>query len=485
VVRYATSVEKAGIPAVALGFPDQINFARNVALVQGVPELRWVDVARTGSGDERAKACIENVIKALTNPLTAKEKEAGLYTPPPPPKFIFEGTLTDAQVFLQQTTPINNCRNCPIAKYTDGLPVIIPTEENVKEMLTGTSRKPTEQIFTYSMNASVPGGFAKSASPRLYSSAYAVTVEKAAITAVMAGCKPEYMPVVLAIAAAGGGSSSCPGTSGPMGFIYFVSGPIAKEIGMNPGQNSMDNGSPANRTLGRVGGLMTVTFGGCITGQVRTDSGGPINNIAIPEDDDGLPPGWETMREEAKYSKTQNALFRLSVQRPSWGQFAPSSFRGLIADGVGGMARALGVEGKKGPHNFLEYLVPTTKTIGANTVNGAVTLIMHPGMAISLYDYGFKTKAAAYQWLWDKNWITVGELEKLGWYDHRTQAGEGTEPLSGKKYKDLPDDTLLHIFGVRGPTENCIVVACGFADEICYTIQGEGKPSASPIDVWK
>jgi hypothetical protein len=472
---------------VELGFADQVSFARNTALINGCPNIRWIDVPRTGAATERVATFYDKVYKALTDPLTAKEKESGLYTPPPPPRVIFEGTLDDAQEFFQQTTPIENARRAPIAKYTDGLPIIIPTEEKVKEMLTGTSHKPDEQIFAYTKDATT-GAITKGTSPVLYARAYTATVEKVATVAVMAGCKPEYMPVVLAIAAAGGGSTSCPGTSGQsIGSMYVVSGPIAKEIGMNPGQNALDVGNPANMTIGRTAPLITICFGGCITGAVRTDSGGPIHYNAFPEDEDGLPSGWETLREESGYKKTESAIGGIGGVLMTSGPFQPSAFRALISTGTGGIARRLGVEGIPGPHNVLEYIIPELIPVGRNTGAYGTTFLMHPNMAISLYDYGFKTKAAVYEWMWNNKeyWITAGEMRKNGNYDHATNAGTNKEAISGIAWKDLPDDyPVPSMFIGNKPMDNCIIVSVGFADETCFVL-GRGRPTMRPIDPWR
>jgi hypothetical protein len=467
---------------VALQFPDQQNFARNVALVNGCPNIRLVAVPRTGTGEQRVAQFIDQVVKALTDPLTAKEKESGMYTPPMPPRIIFEGTLDDAQVYFQQTTPIENCRKCPIAKFTDGLPIIIPTEEKVKEMLTGTSHKPEEQIFRYTMNATITTPIKTGEAVR-FAQGYYATVEKVAAVAVMSGCKPEYLPAVLAVASAGGGSTSCPGTSGPRaGGIFIASGPFAKEIGMNSGQNAQDVGNPPNMTIGRSASLMTISFGQCITGQVRTDSGNPMNYICFAEDDEGLPPGWETFREEGGFAKNQSSIGKMS---PGWavvGQNAPSSFRGLIGAGTGGIAKFLGVEGIPGPHNYLAYIMPKVVALGAEP-NAGHTFAIHLNIATSLYDYGFKKKADIYKWMWDTYYITVEEWEKHGWYDFRTNAGTSREPISGKAYKDLPKDYKLHVFG-SAPNQNCIVVADSFADEKCWQYQ-DPRPSQYSIDAWK
>jgi hypothetical protein len=483
VTTYVTNCEKAGIPAVALGFADQIAFSRNIALINGVPNIRWVDVPRVGSGEERVTTFVDKALKALTDPLTAKENESGMYTPPEPPRIVFEGTLDDAQVFFQQTTPISNCRNCPIAKMTDGMPVIIPTEQKVKEMLTGSSHKPEEQIVRYTLNATAPGGYAKATSPVTFARGYYATVEKVATIAVMAGCKPEYLPIVLAVASSGGGSTNCPGTSSAYLPWLLVSGPIAKEIGMNPSQEAMGVGNPANMCIGRTATLMTINFGGCITGAVRTDSGSPVEGLCFAEDEESLPTGWETFREEGGYKKTENSLGKALTMGLAVQEYAPSSFRGLIGEGYGGMARRIGIEGKPGFKNFLEYVLPLYIPSFANVCYGPTCLVMHPNMAKSLYDYGFKTKASVYQWMWDTYFITVGDLEKYGWYDFLTAAGSNKESLSGIPYKDLPDDTKLHVFGSRSATENCIIVSVGNADELCWGFKT--RPSQYPINPWK
>ena len=222
--------------------------------------------------------------------------------------------------------------------------------------------------------------------------------------------------------------------------------------------------------------------------QVRSDSGNPINGLCFAEDWDGLPVGWEGYNEEAGYKKTESVLGKGSVRAAMAGEYAPSSFRGLIGEAYGGMARRLGVEGEPGTKNFLEYVLPLYIPSYANICKGSKTLIMHPNMAKSLFDYGFKTKASVYQWMWDTYFVTVGDLEKYGWYDFYTANGDNTEALSRKKYKDLPDDTKLHVFGTSGPNTNCILVCIGGADEVLWGLNptaNAARPTANPIDPWR
>jgi len=489
-------MEKAGVPTVTMGFSDQLNFFRNTSLINECPNSRWVTVPRVGTGEERVTQFYDQIIKALTDPLTAKEKESGLYSPPAPPRILFEGTYDEAQDFMQQTTLVENCRMCPVAKYTDGLPVIIPTEEAVAAMLTGTSHKPTENIaHPLARSATVTAGSIVS-----YALNYQTTVEKVAVCAVMAGCKPQYMPVALAIATAGGGTTSCAGTSGPFGWIFVVSGPIAKEIGMSAGQNAMDVGNPANVTLGRVGALMSVNFGGCITGLVRSDSGNPIHSVCFAEDTEGLPPGWEGYNEESTYydatakanvnfKKSESVLGKISTPG-MWSivqaKHSPGSLRELLSgNGGGGASRAYQAlhnipEGTPGIYNWLELYAPMIIDVNGNP--GAHSFVMHPNMALGLYNFGFKTKAAAYKWLAETYFITERDYYLTGWWDHFTDSGKNIEPTSGKPYKDVPMDYKLAAFGTAA--QNCFIVSAGFADEMCY-IFGAGRPASYTIDPWR
>ena len=132
--------------------------------------------------------------------------------------------------------------------WSDGLPVVPPTEARVLRMLEGTSRAPDDVV------AVVP--------PDLIEA----TVEQVAINAVMAGCKPEYLPVVLtAVEAACTDEFNIHGllaTTFFSGPIAVVNGPIAERIGMNARNNVFGQGNRANLTIGRALQLVIRNLGG-------------------------------------------------------------------------------------------------------------------------------------------------------------------------------------------------------------------------------
>src|SRR5437016_5437952 len=168
--------------------------------------------------------------------------------------------------------------------WSDGLPVVPPTPERVLRMLEGTRRAPGEVV------AVVPPDYAE------------CTIEKVAINAVMAGCRPEYLPVVLAaVEAACTDEFNIHGilaTTYFVGPVVIVNGPIARAIGMNSGVNALGQGNRANATIGRALQLVIRNVGGGRPGGVdRATLGNPGKyTFCFAEDEAGSP--WEPLSVE-------------------------------------------------------------------------------------------------------------------------------------------------------------------------------------------
>ena len=141
-----STYEKAGIPSVFVIFPDQQECWKEAARLNGLPSARYVCESRTIPGHIDVERVIPELMDALTRPLTAEEKKRGRIVETDK-RILFEGTIDAAQDFYAQEEIIPNLQNAPHALYTDGLPVIPPTEERVAEMLRGTSHKPDEMII--------------------------------------------------------------------------------------------------------------------------------------------------------------------------------------------------------------------------------------------------------------------------------------------------------------------------------------------------
>ena len=161
--------------------------------------------------------------------------------------------------------------------WTDGLPVVAPTEARVLRMLEGTTRAADEVV------AVVPPDLVE------------CTVEKVAVNAVLAGCKPEYLPIVLAAVEAActdefniHGLLATTWFSGP---VVVVNGPIARAVGMNSGLNALGQGNRANATIGRALQLVIRNVGGGRPGEVdRATLGNPGKyTFCFAEDEAGSP----------------------------------------------------------------------------------------------------------------------------------------------------------------------------------------------------
>jgi hypothetical protein len=178
--------------------------------------------------------------------------------------------------------------------WSDGLPVVPPTDVRVYRMLQGTKRKPDEIV------AVIPPDLAE------------CTVEKVAINAVMAGCKPEYLPVVLAAVEAACQEAFCMhgllATTWFSGPMVIVNGPITKRIGMNSGMNALGQGNRANATIGRALQLVIRNVGGGRPGGVdRSALGHPGKyTFCFAEKEDDSP--WESLATERGVEDGQSAV---------------------------------------------------------------------------------------------------------------------------------------------------------------------------------
>jgi hypothetical protein len=186
--------------------------------------------------------------------------------------------------------------------WSDGFPVVTPTEERVRWMLTGTRRDPEKVI------GRVP--------PALE----VATVRTVAIHALMAGCKPEYLPVVL-----GGleiilrdefnmGGVQC--TMHGVAPLMIVNGPYAQKIGLHGGNGCFGPGFRANATIGRAIRLMLLNLGGGIAGMASaTVFSSPIRYTACLTEHVARSP-WESLAVSRGYSPEDDVITCAMVESP-------------------------------------------------------------------------------------------------------------------------------------------------------------------------
>jgi hypothetical protein len=178
--------------------------------------------------------------------------------------------------------------------WSDGLPLVPPTEERVLRMLGATARDPQEEIGL------VPSDLVPA------------TVEKIAINAVMAGCKPEYLPVVLAAVEAvldePFAMHGVLATTMFVGPVIVVNGPVRRQIGMNARGNALGQGNRANATIGRAVQLVIRNIGGGRPQEVdRATLGNPGKyTYCFAEDEEGS--CWEPLSVERGIAPGKSAV---------------------------------------------------------------------------------------------------------------------------------------------------------------------------------
>lgn len=216
---------------------------------------------------------------------------------------------------------------------TDGLPIVPPTEELVQRFLQAVRLLPDHVIG------------------RIPERSVVITAEKVAANAVMAGCKPDYMPVVLAIVEAMcepkfnlHGSSVSTGGSAQ---LVIVNGPIAAQLGVNSGVNLFGPGSRANATIGRAVRLIVMNVAGSFPGVLdKSTMGHPGKySYCIAEAEDISP--WTPLHVDRGFTKNQSAVTVVAAEGPhqvyDHSNNTPEGILGSVAEAMAVCNRGYGV----------------------------------------------------------------------------------------------------------------------------------------------
>jgi hypothetical protein len=178
--------------------------------------------------------------------------------------------------------------------WSDGLPVVPPTQVRLMRMLAGTHRDPQEYI------GDVPPDYGR------------CTIEKIALNAVLAGCRPEYLPVVIASVEAALEDEFC--MHGLLATTYFsgpmivVNGPLSRAIGMNAKGNALGQGNRANATIGRALQLVIRNIGGGKPQQVDRSALGNPGKYTFCFAEDELGSCWESLAVEKGFAAEDSTV---------------------------------------------------------------------------------------------------------------------------------------------------------------------------------
>jgi hypothetical protein len=360
-----------GVPAVPMITQRFQELVTTISYKKGIPNMRITytphpitdrpaELCRkyvAGNDPITGQAMLEEIYGSLTRPLASEDSKAGFLKRDPRPKLLEPNTPDKLMEYFHEQG------------FTDGNPIILPTEKKVAEMLKATSRKPDEWVGQ--MRPSPPH------------EAWYYTVEMVAVNAVMAGLKPEYFPTMLAMASKG--VTSMISSTSSFGRMVVVNGPVVQEIGMNTGIGALGPVNRANSSIGRCWTLISKNLGGSgKPGETYLGSlGNPINynNLCFPENEEGLPPGWKPLHVQKGFKKSDSVISFFngwSISDIAWYSPLPihEVIRGwlehffsygttqamLILDPI--VAADVAANGYKSKEEFARYLADNTGTPG-------------------------------------------------------------------------------------------------------------------------
>src|SRR5215475_2328242 len=278
-----------GVPTVTICTEAFVGLAREESKNLGMPNLPLAIIKHPIGGEslavirQRAEDALAQVVRGLTGEPAARPAGAAGAGAPANERFTFADEDDALESFHAR-------------RLSDGLPFVLPTQERVQAMIAG------EVI------AIVPPRWAEA------------TVENIAINAVMAGCRPQYMPVLIAalqaVADPAFGLYSVQATTHPCAVLMLVSGPIVDELGLNFRHGAFGPGFRANATAGRAMRLILMNIGGGIPGHGdQATHGSPAKfSYCVAENEAATP--WEPFRVARGFARTDSTVTVFSGEGP-------------------------------------------------------------------------------------------------------------------------------------------------------------------------
>ncbi len=433
-----------GVPTVALHTDKFVKVVQSVVRMGGLPQSPLVFVPQPVMGKSAAelRAYVEGndpysgrpvmqaIVEGLTRGLAASAEGEEPYARTTP-RLEAPDTEDGLHALFERNL------------WTDHLPIVLPTEERVAAMLAGTRRRADEVVGRMQ--------------PTPNRGLWEYTVEKVAVNAVMAGAKPAYFPVILALAATG--ITARGSTSSSASVMTVVNGPIRQEIGMNCGIGAMGPYNHANATIGRAYALLSQNLqGGSVPGETFMGSLGnnyTYNGITFAENEERSP--WEPLHVQKGFERDASTV---------------SIFHGCRSTTFG-----LGLREKHWREHVRDML------LGTDAITAPV-LLLDPITARQFIDRGgFDTKAKLIRWLHETAEMPAGrywDLQLVQNYVYsRATFGPSESPKA--RYVGVPDDTPVRVFEEK---DIHVVVVGGEANGYWQMMGAHHKATVS-VDAWR
>jgi hypothetical protein len=385
-----------------------------------------------GKDPATGRRFVDEVLEALLKPYTEDESRNHAIVRSAPERQRILAPNTEAnlqQLFFERG-------------WTDGMPIILPTEERVAEMLIGTNQ-PADKLAGKAFMVDTQENLR-------------ITVEDVAIVAVMAGARPEFLPVLLAIASTG--QPAIQPSTLPFASALLVNGPIRNEIGMNSGMGALGPYNQANAVIGRAWTLMSIAWGFARRRRTFWTSQGnnyTYNNLCMAENEERSV--WEPFHVQKGYKPENSAV---------------SLFRGWnLLNSMGAAARRSWGEEVRLQMQALPALY-----------SGA-TLILDPMMARHLKELeGFQTPLDLGRWISENITMTARQFWSNDMIDMLVTplALSGVQPYA--TWRQLPDDDTIAPY--HRPDKINILVVGGETSPLWKASDFDYTTTAS-VDKWR
>jgi hypothetical protein len=285
VLRASAACEAIGIPTASLTCEGFINQARATSVGLGFPGIPLALVPShpgVQSKEELRRNTLEVTLDRVVSNLTVAERQDEISKEPAAREIVFAGSAEEVnEHFLKQ-------------QWSDGLPVVPPTVERVERFLKSTKRAPDEVLGV------------------MLPDKRAATVWSVAVNAVMAGCRPEYMPILIALVEAMADpaygvehSGNTPGSE----TLIILNGPVIKELGFNNTQGVMRDGFQPNTSIGRFWRLYLRNVAGFLPHKTDKATFGNTWRVVVPENEDVLAKiGWNSIGVEMGFKPGDSTI---------------------------------------------------------------------------------------------------------------------------------------------------------------------------------
>jgi hypothetical protein len=390
-----------GVPAVAVHADAFARLVGSVARVSGMPRARRAFVPTPvldrspaelrayieGDDPVRGRPFMAEVVDALVAKVDDKDLR-GVGFDRSTPRLVEPDTEENLRKLFQDN------------HWADDFPIVLPTEELVEAMLAGTSRRPDEIV----------GGMR----PTSYRELWEYTVEKVAVNAVMAGAKPEYFPVILALAASG--HTARQSSTSSAAAMVIVNGPIRHELGMNCGLGALGPYNHANSTIGRAYGLLSQNLqGGSVLGETYMGAQGNAmawSNVCFAENEEDSP--WEPYHVQQGFDPDESTVSPFYCWGNTWSEGLRDTWQEKLK-----------------------------RVISAQDPYLGATLLLGPIAANRFREVGFDTKEKLIAWIHENVTVTAREFwDNFGTRNlMHTYVETGVEPYVSY-WNAAPDDPI-------------------------------------------